>query len=159
MSQLPLLSPPHGIKHRKRIIWLNVKHYSNRIVHWEYFGLLLIIAVTLALHFAIINRPPTIVWDETYYVEDARNIINGAGDLRPEHPPLAKLFIVAGIHLFGDNSFGWRFFSIIFGTAGIAVFYLICRRLKLSRTASSIATFLFGLPTASFSSVCISSMG
>ena len=72
----------------------------QRILHWEYLGLLIIVAVTLAFHFVAIERPPTIVWDEIWYVGDARSIISGTGDLRPEHPPLAKLFIVAGDYIF-----------------------------------------------------------
>jgi dolichyl-phosphate-mannose-protein mannosyltransferase len=35
-----------------------------------------------------------------WYVGDARSIFSGTGDLRPEHPPLAKLFIVAGDYIF-----------------------------------------------------------
>jgi hypothetical protein len=54
----------------------------------------------LIFHFAQIERPATIVWDEVWYVGDARSIISGTGELRPEHPPLAKLFIVAGDYLF-----------------------------------------------------------
>jgi dolichyl-phosphate-mannose-protein mannosyltransferase len=122
----------------------------QRILHWEYFGLCVIVAVTLAFHFAAINHPPTIIWDETWYVEDARSIISGAGDIRPEHPPLAKLLVVAGIHMFGDNSFGWRFFSVIFGSAGIVLFYLLCRKLRLSWKASMFATFLLAFDDMTF---------
>ena len=49
---------------------------------------------------ASIDRPPSIVWDEVWYVGDARSIFSGTGELRPEHPPLAKLFIVAGDYIF-----------------------------------------------------------
>jgi dolichyl-phosphate-mannose--protein O-mannosyl transferase len=72
----------------------------RQILHWESLGLLIIVAVTMAFHFVAIERPPTIVWDEIWYVGDARSIISGTGDLRSEHPPLAKLFIVAGDYIF-----------------------------------------------------------
>jgi dolichyl-phosphate-mannose-protein mannosyltransferase len=72
----------------------------QRILHWEYLGLFVIVAVTLAFHFTVIDQPPTIVWDEVWYVGDARSILSGTGELRPEHPPLAKLFIVAGDYIF-----------------------------------------------------------
>ena len=168
------------------------------------------------------------MWDEVWYVGDARSIFSGTGELRPEHPPLAKLFIVAGdyifngfktpeyasgatniqmvnssnssttidvtdaskfsvgmtiridaeqmtitavnpatneitvnrgvggtviashdeseqIYIFTDMAFDWRFFSIIFGTLGIIVFYFICRKLGFSTKGSIIATFLFAL--------------
>ena len=113
---------------------------------WEYAGhapLVLVIAM-LTLHFLVISRPPTIVWDETWYVNDAKSIIAGEGDLRVEHPA-CKLFIITGIHLFGDNAFGWRFFSIIFGTACIPVFFFICRKLRMSGRLTLLATFLFAL--------------
>ena len=76
------------------------KSRSQRLLHWEYLGLLIIVAITLAFHFVAIQHPPTVVWDEKWYVGDARSIISGTGDLRPEHPPLAKLFIVAGDYIF-----------------------------------------------------------
>jgi predicted membrane-bound dolichyl-phosphate-mannose-protein mannosyltransferase len=173
------------------------------------------------------------VWDEVWYVGDTRSIVSGTGELRPEHPPLAKLFMVAGefifngfkipekdtgattsvylgdngsdtqiyinnaanfkvettiriqseqmtvkgvntalnqisvergtggttvashtakqtIYVFTDNAFGWRFFSIIFGTLGIVLFYFICRKLGFSWKATMIATFLFAFEDMTF---------
>jgi dolichyl-phosphate-mannose-protein mannosyltransferase len=74
----------------------------QRILHWEHLGLLLIVAITLTFHFVAIEQPPIMVWDEEWYVADARSIISGTGDIRPEHPPLAKLFIVAGDYIFNE---------------------------------------------------------
>ena len=200
----------------------------QRFLHWEFLGLFIIVLVTLIFHFISIERPTTIVWDEVWYVGDARSIFSGTGELRPEHPPLAKLFIVAGdyifngfktpeyasgatniqmvnsgnssttidvtdaskfsvgmtiridaeqmtitavnpatneitvnrgaggtviashdeseqIYIFTDMAFDWRFFSIIFGTLGIIVFYFICHKSGFSTKGSIIATFLFAL--------------
>jgi dolichyl-phosphate-mannose-protein mannosyltransferase len=75
-----------------------------KIIHWEYLPLLAIVITTLVFHVLSITRPPTIVWDETWYVGDARSIVSGNGDMRKEHPALAKLFIVAGIKLFSGAS-------------------------------------------------------
>jgi dolichyl-phosphate-mannose--protein O-mannosyl transferase len=164
-------------------------------------------------------------------VGDARSIISGTGELRAEHPALAKLLIVAGtelfsgapapvsesgakitqginnndtvinvsdaslfqageairidseqmyinrvdteqsqidvtrgkdgsipvyhtgqqtIYLFHDNAFGWRFFSVIFGTINIVLLYFICKKLNLSWRASVAATFLFALDDMAF---------
>jgi len=44
------------------------------------------------------------MFDEQHYVPDARSILAGNGTQRLEHPPLAKLFIAAGIAIFGDIS-------------------------------------------------------
>jgi dolichyl-phosphate-mannose-protein mannosyltransferase len=205
----------------------------QRFLHWEYLGLFIILLTTLVFHFIAIEHPPTIVWDEVWYVGDTRSIVSGTGELRPEHPPLAKLFMVAGefifngfkipekdtgattsvylgdngsdtqiyinnaanfkvettiriqseqmtvkgvntalnqisvergtggttvashtakqtIYVFTDNAFGWRFFSIIFGTLGIVLFYFICRKLGFSWKATMIATFLFAFEDMTF---------
>ena len=120
---------------------------SNR---WEYTWLCVMVLATLALHFSVILMPDKPVYDEQFYVADARSILAGKGTLRPEHPPLGKDFIVAGIKLFGDGPMGWRFFSVIFGSAGIVLLYLICRQLATSRLAAYLATFLFAFENMSF---------
>ena len=54
------------------------------------------------------------------------------------------------IYVFTDNAFGWRFFSIIFGTLGIVLFYFICRKLGFSWKATMLATFLFAFEDMTF---------
>jgi dolichyl-phosphate-mannose-protein mannosyltransferase len=119
-------------------------------VRWKYFWPTLIVAISLALHFAIINQPKELVFDEVHYITDAKSIINDHTTLRAEHPPLGKLFIVSGVLIFGDNPIGWRFPSVIFGAAGIFLFYLICRQLALSKRASLLATSLLALENLTF---------
>lgn len=118
----------------------------SRAYHWllrhEYLLLGLITAATVVVHLIYINQPNGIMFDEEHYVKDARSIIAGQGDFRPEHPPLGKLFIVAGMLMFGDTPFGWRIMGVLFGTIAIVFFYLICRELKLTRRVSLLATFL-----------------
>ncbi len=120
------------------------------LLKWEYTGLCLLVLITLVLHFSIINNPGTPLFDEEYYVGDARAILSGEGTLRAEHPPLGGLIVTFGMLLFGDNPFGWRFFSVIFGTVSVVLLYLICRRLELSRRTSFLATFLLALENQSF---------
>ncbi|MEE9583236.1 MAG: phospholipid carrier-dependent glycosyltransferase, partial [Dehalococcoidales bacterium] len=127
-----------------------VKRLLTRFSRWEYAGLLMLVLVTLVLHFSVIMAPDEPLFDEQYYIPDARLIIDGEGTEHPEHPPLGKLFIVAGIELFGDNPLGWRFFSVLLGTTSIIFFYLICRRLTLSKRVSFLATFLIAFETLSF---------
>jgi predicted membrane-bound dolichyl-phosphate-mannose-protein mannosyltransferase len=129
---------------------VEVKKTILRIYKWEYLWLCVIVIATLAMHFSIVTNPNSLILDEQHYVKDARSIVSTQVDQRPEHPPLAKLFIVAGIDALGDNPFGWRVPSIIFGTIGIVLFFFICRRLKMSLRASNIATFLYGLETLTF---------
>ena len=126
------------------------KRLFNRLGRWEYIWLCLLVVATLAMHFTIITIPDQPIFDELHYVPDARSILQGDGTLRFEHPPLGKLFVVAGIFVFGDNPIGWRFFSVLCGTISIVFFYLICRRLSMSKTASSLATFLLSLENLTF---------
>jgi len=80
----------------------------------------------------------TLIFDEAYYVNAAR-VIDGirppAGapyadaplgkDPNAEHPQLAKLIIAAGIELFGDDPWGWRIGSVLFGLIAIVAMYAL----------------------------------
>ena len=127
-----------------------VRKWLWRLGKWEYTWVCLLVLATLVIHFTMINHPSEPMFDEQHYIPDARSILDGNGTLRPEHPPLGKLLVVCGMLLFGDTPLGWRFFSIIFGTASIFFFYLICRQLAMSRRASSLATFLIALENLTF---------
>jgi dolichyl-phosphate-mannose--protein O-mannosyl transferase len=118
--------------------------------HWQYSGLFLLLIIVLVLQFTIVMQPNEPLFDEIHYIEDARYIIDGDGTNRVEHPPLGKLIIVGGMHLFGDNPFGWRFFPIIFGALCIIFIYLICRRLNLSNKVSYLAALLLAVENLSF---------
>ena len=99
-----------------------VKKLLHQLGSWEYTALCLLVLITLIMHFSIIMQPSELIFDEQHYVTDARHILQGEGTERIEHPPLGKLFIVFGMFLFGDNPFGWRFFSIFFG----AICIILC---------------------------------
>ncbi len=122
----------------------------KRLYRWEYIWLCLIVLTTLALHFAIVANPNSLILDEQHYVNEARQIIDEHTFKFQEHPPLAKLLIVAGIKIWGDNTMGWRFFPIVLGTGSIVIFYFICRRLNMSNRAASIATFLLAFENMTF---------
>jgi dolichyl-phosphate-mannose-protein mannosyltransferase len=129
---------------------MEIKSKLSKFYRWEHFWLCIIVLATLIMHFSIITYPSDTILDEIHYVKDARNIISDNGTMRPEHPPLGKLIIVAGFEVFGDNPWGWRVFPILFGTATIVLFYFLCRRLNMSPTASNIATFLLALENMTF---------
>jgi dolichyl-phosphate-mannose-protein mannosyltransferase len=81
-----------------------------------------------------------LIFDEAYYVNAAR-VIDGihppAGDPyataplhkdpNAEHPQLAKLIIAGGIELFGDNPYGWRLGSVLFGVIALIAMYAVVR--------------------------------
>src|ERR1700733_4312356 len=72
-------------------------------------------ALALAFFLVGIGKPPMLFFDEPLYVDGARSILNGAQDLNPEHPPLAKFFIAGAIKAAGDTPFGWRLAGAMFG--------------------------------------------
>ncbi|MFH1031533.1 MAG: phospholipid carrier-dependent glycosyltransferase [Chloroflexota bacterium] len=116
----------------------------------EYPWIIVLTLIVLAMHFSIIAYPNTIILDEVYYVNDAQQILSGNGVLRGEHPPLAILLVYAGTLVFGDNSLGWRFSSVILGSASIFLLYLVCRQLAMSRRSSFLASFLLALENLTF---------
>jgi dolichyl-phosphate-mannose-protein mannosyltransferase len=129
---------------------MEIKSRLSGLYRWEYFWLCLIVVATLGLHFFMINNPSELILDEQHYITDARSISANHTTMRLEHPPLGKLIIVGGIDTFGDNPRGWRVFPILFGTASIVLFYFLCRKLEMSRTAASIATFLLAFENLFF---------
>ena len=95
----------------------------------------------LILYFWRLDQPTRYVYDEVYHAYTASQLAAGNADayvwdtLSPEadkgygyewtHPAFSKLAIQAGILLFGDTSFGWRFASAVFGGIGIGIIYLL----------------------------------
>jgi dolichyl-phosphate-mannose--protein O-mannosyl transferase len=101
--------------------------------------------VALTLFMAGIDKPATLVYDEFNYVSSAKAFLAGAPNPNPEHPPLAKLLIAAGIEAAGDNPVGWRAASAVCGALTLmAVFlwaYLLLRNYALALTAAGLTLF------------------
>ena len=100
----------------------------------------------------------SLIFDETYYVNAARRILGwhvaagshyalapAGADPNSEHPPLGKLFMVVGMRLFGDNPLGWRFGSIIAGTAAIVAMYAMARAAHASKGLALAAAAVMAL--------------
>lgn len=94
-----------------------------------------VVLTLLALHLLVIGFPnKSLVFDESFYVPAARDILNGIAS-NPEHPFVGKAWIALGILLFGDNWFGWRIIPTIFGILSLIVFYLIAKHFLRERLA------------------------
>lgn len=95
---------------------------------------LLIGIVAEALFLWGMATPHQLVFDETHYVWATRTLLELSMPSNIEHPLLGKEIIAAGILLFGDNSFGWRFFSTLAGTGVVtgvfAIGWLIWERIR-----------------------------
>ena len=74
---------------------MEIKKKLNKFYQWEHFWLVIIVLTTFIMHLCVISQPSELFFDEIYYVNDARHIIADNETLRPEHPPLAKVLIVA----------------------------------------------------------------
>ncbi len=129
---------------------------------------LILFVVDIFLRAIWLNQPGgSLIFDEWYYVNVARVILripqslgsNGQPpyvgvtpglDPNHEHPPLAKLLIALSMYLLGDNGYGWRIPSVIFGSVAILVFYLLMKRVSKFKQVPLIATFLFSFETLTY---------
>jgi dolichyl-phosphate-mannose--protein O-mannosyl transferase len=86
-----------------------------------------------------------VFFDETWYVPTARALIKSGAMMHEEHPPLGKLMIAGGMRVFGDNPFGWRAMSALFGSltlVGVLIWaYALTRDLGQALWASAITLF------------------
>jgi 4-amino-4-deoxy-L-arabinose transferase-like glycosyltransferase len=100
----------------------------------------------------------SLIFDEAYYVNAARVIVgihppSGSPyadaplhkDPNAEHPQLAKLIIAGGIELFGDNPWGWRIGSLLFGLIAIVAMYALVRAARGSPWLAVGATAVMAL--------------
>jgi dolichyl-phosphate-mannose-protein mannosyltransferase len=71
-------------------------------------------------------------------------------DPNTEHPPLAKLLVAASITILGDNPFGWRIPSVIFGTLSILLMYGIARRVSADVSVGLVAAALLAFDNLEF---------
>ncbi len=106
-------------------------------------------AVTLGagmVRVAGLATPAGLVFDEIFYARNAcRFVIDtaqcGIDDLvSGAHPPLGNWLIGVGIRLFGYDAFGWRIAAAVAGTLGVALLYLLVRRLLAGHGTGSAAT-------------------
>jgi len=84
----------------------------------------LVFIVSLAVLAPGFTAAGQVYFDETWYVPTARQWLANGEMLHPEHPPLAKMLIAAGVREFGDNPFGWRAMSLVFGALTVAAVWL-----------------------------------
>ena len=106
---------------------------------------ILLVAILIFSLFTRLYRlhiPTKFYFDEVYHAFTAIEMLKGnpqawewwnpnPPDVAYEwtHPPLAKEFMVAGMWLFGPNSFGWRLPTALLGVANIFLVYLLAKRL------------------------------
>jgi dolichyl-phosphate-mannose-protein mannosyltransferase len=146
---------------------------------WGWLGPLLVTAFGAFLRFDRLRVPRALIFDETYYAKDAWSILQhgvewnavknanaliqaghttglfqpcggpGCGEYVVQ-PEVGKLIIAVGEWLFGLNSFGWRFFSAVFGSLAILLMCRIARRMTRSTLLGCIAGLLMSVDGLEF---------
>jgi len=111
-----------------------------------------------------LDKPPgLLIFDETYYVNVARiilklpqqpnvfaNAVPGIDSVNQEHPLLAKLLIALSMSVIGDNGWGWRIPSVVFGLLSIFVLYLLLKKTAKNSMIALMGTTLFSFDTLVF---------
>jgi predicted membrane-bound dolichyl-phosphate-mannose-protein mannosyltransferase len=119
----------------------------------------------LILTFAFLTRifdlssPPTMYFDEVYHAFTAKVIMSADRAKAWEwwntppsgfayewtHPPLAKLGMVIGMTLFGQNSFGWRIPGAILGVGSVFIIYLLAKQIFKDEMIGLLSAGVFSL--------------
>jgi len=119
------------------------------------------------LRFVGLNKPNALVFDEVFYVRGAYSLLKygyegdwtGDNDWFEQgdfsgllakgdfivHPMVGKLLIAAGIKAFGNNPFGWRVTTALFGVATCIIVALIARHLFRSTLWGGVAGLLVAI--------------
>jgi len=111
----------------------------------------LILLVTALIRFWNLGTPDKLVFDEVYYVDGAKDYLNGGVETangEPEfivHPPVSKWLIALGIQILGDSPAGWRFSAALFGTLSIILIYFVALRLFNSQFLALVSAGLMSI--------------
>lgn len=107
--------------------------------------------ISLVLRLINLGRIKGFIFDEVYYVDGARDLLNYGVEVagsKPEfvvHPPLGKWLIGAGIKVFGDNGFGWRVTSALAGSLMILLVARIAHMLFRDTLLTALASALMAV--------------
>ncbi len=82
-------------------------------------------------------------FDEIYHARTGYEFVHGLSVYEWTHPPLGKVFIAAGIKLFGMTPFGWRIAGTVFGIIMAPVIYMFALSLLKKSWLAAITCTLF----------------
>lgn len=102
-----------------------------------------LVALALALRLRGLDVPERMFFDEVYYADDARALLDrGVEEGFAVHPPVGKWLIGAGIAVVGFEPVGWRVAAAIAGTLTVLGAYAVGLRLLRSRWLAALAGLL-----------------
>lgn len=121
-------------------------------------SLFIIIAFSLISRTLWLTNPGNEYFDEVYHAFTARRMLHGDPkawewwNTPPEgfayewtHPPLAKLGMMLGMVVFGENSFGWRIPGALLGVGSVVLIYLIAKKLFKDELTGLLSAGIFAL--------------
>lgn len=82
-------------------------------------------------------------FDEIYHARTGYEFVHSLPVYEWTHPPLGKVFIAAGIKLFGMCPFGWRIAGTLFGIIMVPIIYLFALRLLKKSWLAVVTCLLF----------------
>jgi predicted membrane-bound dolichyl-phosphate-mannose-protein mannosyltransferase len=119
----------------------------------------LILAFAFFARIFDLGSPQTMYFDEVYHAFTAK-VIMGADRAKAwewwntpptgfayewTHPPLAKLGMVLGMMIFGENSFGWRIPGAILGVGSVLMVYLLAKQIFKDELIGLLSAGVFSL--------------
>jgi dolichyl-phosphate-mannose-protein mannosyltransferase len=143
---------------------VSLRRRLEPVAAWDWMswaGALWVVAIAAILRFVKLPFPTSLVFDEVYYATEGKELLDHGVEWRTEtdsvgniigshadfvvHPPLGKWIIGAGIQLFGNDSFGWRFMPALFGVISVLILVRTARRLFRSTVLGCAAGLLMAL--------------
>ncbi len=119
----------------------------------------MILAFALVTRVFDLNSPKEMYFDEVYHAFTAK-VIMGSDVAKAwewwntpptgfayewTHPPLAKLGMVLGMSLFGQNSFGWRIPGALLGVGSVFLVYLLGKQIFKDEVIGLLSAAVFSL--------------
>ena len=128
---------------------------------WGWGAAIWVVLIAGILRFVRLGFPPSLVFDEVYYANEGKELLDHGVEWRTEtdsagnvlgshadfvvHPPLGKWIIGAGIEVFGNNPFGWRVMAATFGVISVLIMVRTARRMFRSTVLGCTAGLLMAL--------------
>jgi dolichyl-phosphate-mannose-protein mannosyltransferase len=125
-----------------------------------FVAILAVTALAGGLRLYHLSTPPEYIFDEVYYAKDgcfAAGIpFRECGLDAPReqtftvHPPLGRWIVAGGVALFGNQPFGWRVASAVFGTVSVLLVAIMALRLFGSVLWAAAAGLLLATESLNF---------
>ena len=97
-------------------------------------------------------------FDEIYHARTAYEHVLVMNPYEISHPPLGKVIISIGIHIFGMNPFGWRFMGALSGALILGILYFLLKNMFGKRFIAICGTAVFAFSFMHFTQTRIATI-